>query len=230
MDVDRGTTGPSGWRTFIASTVGVVLLGSAFGASFAGGGGGVRRDYGGGGGGGAAGIAAGAAAVGIGIAAATGALGGAAGAGAAAGAAAGAGAAGAAFPVGSPVEIAERLAVLPEGMEVTSLRVVPEQSVLNAGFCRAFLVEGKGRDGNWYSVTANGGTSLSIVEDNAVFRSLQKMEGSRNIFCVLANAPQSANGQSIVVTATFTQAGKPTLSADARVQIRVSAAGVGIGP
>jgi hypothetical protein len=178
-------------------------MGAAYQASFAAG---PRPDYGDDGGLGAgaiAGIAAGAGLAALGL------FGG------------GAAVVGGAFLAGSDHECRERYPILPENQtEIADLRLVPANSRLDQGYCRCFHLEAKSAaDRKWYSVTHR---AESVLEVRDRTDALVKQEGSKNIFCVPMTAPQSANGQSIIIEGRFAPAGAAQVrTAEARVQVRI---------
>lgn len=125
-----------------------------------------------------------------------------------------------AFLIGEPHECKERFHELPEGEEVDKLRLVPEDSEIDAGWCRCFHLEARSRKtGKWYSVTHRPEARIYEIDDPRT--PLVQMDGHKNIFCLPITAPQSFNGQTTLLEGTFSPPGQQPLRAEARVQMRV---------
>ena len=203
------------FRTVAALSVGLVLMGAAFQASFAAGGGaggaGSSGNYGGGDDDGGIGTG-GAVAIGVGGAAAIGAALGLFGAGAVATGV---------FLAGAPHDCKERYPDLPaDHRQLTAIRLVPENSTLRNGYCRCFHLEVRsGVDRKWYSVTHRQESTIDLLEPTTC---LVRQDGSKNIWCVPRTAPQSCNGQRAVLIGTFRPEGQAAMTAEASVLIRVT--------
>lgn len=205
-------------RAVAAGAAGLVLLGGAYNAAFAGkfGGGGPGGGYGPGPGGDddddglstgeTVGIAVGGAAL---IAAAAGAFGG--------GLFAAGGAAGMALLGTGDCKI---LDPLPAGAEVAEIRLCPQQTVLNAGECRVFDLQAKSRaDGKWYSVANSPNATIELAEASDA---VVKQEGAKNVFCVPVTAPQTANNRSVVILGSYRPGtGINSMLTEARIHVRV---------
>jgi len=203
-------------RTMAAGLVALVMIGAAHQVCFAGGGGGggpaPQTDYDEGlGGTETAAIAVGAA---IGVAAALGAFGG--GLGILGGAGAVASIGGLVAPNGDAI-IAPDLP--PTCTDISEIRLVPMDTRVHAGSSRMFDLQVLCKDDKkWYSVTRRGDTSIMIRDKTPC---LVQAEGTKNMFMVPVNASATCNGHSVVLVARFAPQGKPAMSAEARVLVRV---------
>lgn len=105
------------------------------------------------------------------------------------------------FPIGAPHDCDERYEQLPAGAtNVSAIRLVPQASTLDAGWCRCYHLEVKS-DGKWYSVTHRPDAIIQEVDD--VRTPLIKQDGTKNVFCLPISASQTANGQSTLLEGIF---------------------------
>lgn len=103
---------------------------------------------------------------------------------------------------------------LPSGTQIRALRLVPHDTDLDAGSCRVFDLQGRSAsDHKWYSVTNSGDSSINLRDHTPC---VIKQEGSKNVFCVPITAPQSCNGQTVVIEGTY-----QGMTADARITVHV---------
>jgi hypothetical protein len=124
------------------------------------------------------------------------------------------------FAIGAPHDCQERYPTLPEDhRSITAIRLVPESSTIEQGFCRCFHLEVRsGVDRKWYSVTQRAESRLDLRDPS---HCVIKMDGQKNVFCVPLSAPQTCNGQSFVVNGTFAPTWMPPATAEARIVVRV---------
>lgn len=103
---------------------------------------------------------------------------------------------------------------LPQGTQIRALRLIPRNTDLDAGSCRVFDLQGRSAsDHKWYSVTNNGDSAIMLRDHTPC---VIKQEGSKNVFCVPITAPQSCNGQTVVIEGTY-----QGMTADARITVHV---------
>lgn len=123
------------------------------------------------------------------------------------------------FPTGC--ECRERYPALPEWeTEIDEIRLMPNQSDLEAGECRCFYLEVHSRrTQRWYSVTQRPESLIEQVDlpNNPLVR----MRHTRNIFCLPYDVKQTLNGEIRRLRGTFTPPGGQPLVAEASVRFIV---------
>ena len=111
---------------------------------------------------------------------------------------------------------------LPEGAQVSGLRLTPGQAEVAPGETRVFDLQARSKaDGQWYSV---GGRPEATVTLQSGERLVRRMDGMKNVLSVPLDVPASANGQSIEVAGTFKPAGGAALSTASTIRIQTEAA------
>jgi len=128
-------------------------------------------------------------------------------------------------PPEGPIELSTppegaKVLPLPEGRtDLVAARLVPGRADLRAGGMRLLDLQVRSKsDGKWYSVTARDETTLELARPDAV---VVRQDGRKNAFCVPLTAPRSADGRSVTVKARFAPKGRAGLSAECRLRVRV---------